>query len=128
MNPDVSAAWKQAGDNLTLVPLSDDLAAGAAELFRALADPKRVKILHLLAQHEMTTSALAGLLDLSLPAVSQHLRLLRLLRIVKPRREGHMVQYSLDDRHMEMLISPTISHLQEEQKLGNRRLPRSVRS
>ncbi|MPZ14220.1 MAG: metalloregulator ArsR/SmtB family transcription factor [Chloroflexi bacterium] len=97
------------------VPLSDELSTALAELFRALADPNRTKIVHALAHGEVTTSGLAAVLNISLPAVSQHLRLLRLLRIVKPRREGRLVYYSLDDRHIRLLISLSITHLQEEQ-------------
>ncbi len=47
------------------------------------------------------------------PAVSQHLRLLRALRIVKPRREGQLVYYALDDEHIRILITLIVSHLRE---------------
>jgi ArsR family transcriptional regulator, lead/cadmium/zinc/bismuth-responsive transcriptional repressor len=95
-------------------PLSEDLAVAMAELFRALADPSRARIVSTLADAEQTTSGLAALLSMSLPSVSQHLRVLRTLRIVKPRREGRLVHYSLDDSHIRLLVTLTLTHLQEE--------------
>ncbi len=91
-----------------------------AELFRALADPSRARIVYALLQGEMTTSGLATLLGMSLPSVSQHLRLLRTLRIVRPRREGRLVHYSLDDSHIRLLVTQTLHHLQEERRLAIR--------
>ena len=94
--------------------LSHELSVALAELFRALADPNRTRIVHALIHDDMSTTGLAGLLDMGVPAVSQHLRLLRLMRIVKPRRRGRLVFYSLDDRHIELLISLSLTHLQEK--------------
>jgi len=84
-----------------------------AELFRALADATRTRIVYALAQEELTTSGLAALLGVNAPAISQHLRLLRMLRIVRPRREGQLVYYSLDDEHIRLLITLSLSHLRE---------------
>ncbi len=109
------------------LPLSEELSTAAAELFRALADPNRTRIVHALAHQDMSTSGLAALLEMSLPAVSQQLRLLRLLRIVKSRREGHSVYYSLDDRHIRLLISLTLMHLQEERGGRSARAEREER-
>ncbi|MBM2811813.1 MAG: ArsR family transcriptional regulator [Chloroflexi bacterium] len=110
----LSGLREEAERSLPEAPLSEEFAVALAELFGALADPNRAKIVHALAQSEKTTSGLAALLGMSPPAVSQHLRLLRFLRIVKPRREGRQVHYSLDDRHIRLLISLSITHLQEE--------------
>src|SRR5439155_3447543 len=71
--------------------LPEALAVELAELFRALADPTRTRMVYALAQQEMTTTGLAGLLGVNAPAVSQHLRLLRTLRLVKPRRADQLV-------------------------------------
>ena len=90
-----------------------DLTVQVSELFRALADPTRTRVVHSLLHHDMTTSGLAALLGVNPPAVSQHLRLLRALRIVKPRREGQLVYYALDDEHIRMLITLIVSHLKE---------------
>jgi ArsR family transcriptional regulator len=61
----------------------------------------------------MTTSGLAELLGMNQPAVSQHLRTLRMLRLVKPRRQGQFVVYSLDDEHVRLLVNLTLTHLLE---------------
>lgn len=98
-------------DATAVLPM--DLTVQVADLFRALADPTRTRVVHALLHHDMTTSGLAALLGVNPPAVSQHLRLLRALRIVKPRREGQLVYYALDDEHIRMLITLIVSHLKE---------------
>ena len=97
--------------------LPRQLSTEMAGLFRALADPNRTRIVYALVHEDMTTSGLAALLGLNAPAVSQHLRTLRALRIVKPRREGQLVYYSLDDDHIRLLITLTLTHLSEEQRV-----------
>lgn len=88
--------------------------AGLSEIFKALGDETRVKILYLLAQQELCVCDLATILEISLPAVSHHLRLLKALRLVKYRREGKMVYYSLDDDHILNLIQEAKEHFAEE--------------
>jgi DNA-binding transcriptional ArsR family regulator len=75
-----------------------------AELFGALSDPTRLRIVHILLQQEMCTADLADALSMSDPAVSQHLRVLRDLGLVGHRRAGRMVYYSVDDRHIARLV------------------------
>ena len=77
--------------------LPDDSYIRIAETFRALADSSRAKILEALLHQELCTSDLAAIIGLSEPAVSQHLRLLRTLRVVRSHRHGHRVFYALDD-------------------------------
>jgi len=84
--------------------------AGISELFKALADETRTKILHLLGQRELCVCDLAFLLEMSLPAISHHLRFLRALRLVKSRKEGKMVFYSLEDAHVLTLIEQAREH------------------
>ena len=88
--------------------------AGLSELFQALADETRTKILYLLAAEELCVCDLAAILDLSLPAVSHHLRLLKTMRLVKYRREGKNVYYSLADEHVLQLIRVAQEHYEEE--------------
>ena len=64
----------------------------------------RARLVHLLLSQEMCTSDLAAVVGVSESAVSQHLRLLRVLRLVKPRRAGRIVYYSLDDGHVADLV------------------------
>ena len=88
--------------------------AGLSELFKVLADETRTKILYLLAYQELCTCDMAELLEMSLPAVSHHLRLLKAMRLVKYRREGKQVFYSLDDDHIVNLIREAQAHFAEE--------------
>ncbi|MFW6292911.1 MAG: ArsR/SmtB family transcription factor [Spirochaetota bacterium] len=84
--------------------------AGLSELFRALADETRTKILYLLSQQELCVCDLAHLLDMTLPAVSHHLRLLKTMRLVRSRRDGKQVFYALDDDHILSLIEIAREH------------------
>lgn len=94
--------------------LVDDTAAHAlAETFKVLSDPTRVKIIHVLSKAELCVCDLSALLGLHDPAVSHHLRLLRMLHLVKYRKEGRMAYYSLDDEHIEKLFWQGLEHVQE---------------
>jgi DNA-binding transcriptional ArsR family regulator len=83
------------------------------EIFRVLGDPTRVRILDALATSELCVGDIAGRLGLSESAVSHQLRLLRSARIVRPRRDGRMMFYALDDRHVLTLFKQGLRHVQE---------------
>lgn len=85
-----------------------------AELFKALGDTTRVRILHALSFSELCVCDLACLLSMSSSAVSHQLRLLRGQKIVKYRREGKNVIYSLDDQHVVDLLRQGLEHVREE--------------
>lgn len=87
---------------------------GLADTFSALGDPTRVRILDALSHGELCVCDLAAVLGLSQSAVSHQLRLLRGIRLVKPRREGRIVFYSLDDRHIIAIFRQTLQHVEEE--------------
>ena len=89
--------------------------AGLSDLFAALADESRVKILYLLAFEELCVHELATALDLTLPAVSHHLRLLKVMRLVASRREGRHVYYRLADQHVLDLVRVAQRHYEEAQ-------------
>ncbi len=84
--------------------------AGLSELFRALADETRTRILYLLSQQELCVCDLAHLLDMTLPAVSHHLRLLKTMRLIRSRRAGKQVFYALDDDHVLSLLEVAREH------------------
>ncbi len=87
---------------------------GLSEIFKVLGDETRTKILYLLAQKELCVCDIAAVLEMSMPAISHHLRLLKTLRLVKYRREGKMVYYSLDDNHILNLIHEAQEHFTED--------------
>lgn len=118
-------------DNVTISAACDDACAGTeadiaevkgklvdeaaamelADLFKALGDPTRVKIIHALLQSELCVHDLTQVLEMGQSAVSHQLRLLRNMRIVKRRKVGKTVFYSLDDDHVEQLFVLTLQHL-----------------
>lgn len=71
-----------------------------AELFKAMSDPTRLKIINALILSEMCVCDLASLLNMNQPAISHHLKTLRQFQMIKYRREGKMVYYSLDDANI----------------------------
>ena len=93
--------------------LDDDAYGEIAETFRALADSTRVKIVYSLLHHDLCTCDLAAIVGTSESAVSQHLRVLRQLRLIKSRRNGKMVFHSLDDTHIHILLSVCLSHIRD---------------
>src|ERR671913_679434 len=92
-----------------LVP--GDTVTALADIFSGLGDPTRVRILDALSHGELCVCDLAAVLSLSQSAVSHQLRLLRGLRLVRARREGRMVFYALDDRHVVDLLGEGLKHV-----------------
>jgi len=90
-----------------------DAVQGLADTFSALGDPTRVRILDALSHGELCVCDLAAVLRLSQSAVSHQLRLLRGQRLVRPRREGRMVFYALDDQHIMAIFKQTLQHVEE---------------
>lgn len=84
-----------------------------SELFKLLGDPTRLRIIHILMHQELCVADLSALLKMQQPAVSQQLKLLRLSRLVKYRKDGKTVYYTLDDEHVSQLFSIAYKHLQE---------------
>ncbi len=84
-----------------------------AETFQALGDTSRIQIVWALSHGELSVGDLAELVSMSQPAVSHHLRTLRNLKLVKGRREGRAIFYSLDDDHIEHLLEEGIKHVED---------------
>jgi ArsR family transcriptional regulator, lead/cadmium/zinc/bismuth-responsive transcriptional repressor len=101
----VEQASKNIPDSVTLQSITD--------IFKALSDPSRLKIVTALATCELCVCDLAAVSGSSESAVSHQLRILRNLKIVRYRREGKIVFYRLDDDHVKSLISQSIQHVQE---------------
>src|SRR5688500_628095 len=86
---------------------------GLTEIFRVLGDPTRLRILDALSRGELCVGDLASQLGATESAVSHQLRLLRSARIVRARREGRMIFYTLDDTHVLTLFEQGLRHVQE---------------
>ncbi|GAA0359570.1 ArsR/SmtB family transcription factor [Bacillus horti] len=91
--------------------LDDAAVTELANIFKALGDPTRVKMIHALLQSELCVHDISEVLGMGQSAVSHQLRLLRNLRIVKRRKVGKTVYYSLDDSHVEEIFIQTLQHL-----------------
>ena len=91
--------------------MDEHTAAHVAELFRAFSDTSRVRILSVIVEQEMNISALAELIGVSDSAVSHHMRGLRQLKIVRARREGKEVFYSVVDPHLITLFQQGVDHI-----------------
>jgi ArsR family transcriptional regulator len=98
-------------ENMPKTRLDEQTSAQVAELFRALGDASRVRILSALVDGEQNVSALAALVGISESAVSHHMRVLRQMRIVRGRKQGRMVFYSLDDDHVTDLFIRGVDHV-----------------
>ena len=85
-----------------------------ARVFKALGDPTRLKIVMALSGGEMCVCDLSAFLRLSESAVSHQLRRLKDLGLVKHRRDGQILYYSLDDEHVARLLSLGLEHAREE--------------
>ncbi|SFA84849.1 DNA-binding transcriptional regulator, ArsR family [Lentibacillus halodurans] len=81
-----------------------------SQTFKALGDPTRIRILHLLFHHEHSVNQIAENIHLRQSTVSHQLRFLKNLRLVKNRREGTTLYYSHDDEHVMNLLKQTIDH------------------
>ena len=84
-----------------------------AELFKVFADSTRIKILYALFEAELCVCDIAQLLGLTQSAVSHQLRVLKAGRLVKPRKDGKTVFYSLADDHVRALIAQGMEHVEE---------------
>ena len=110
---DVICVNKKAVDNVIRKIEDDDSLFDLAELFKAFADPTRVKILRALSISELCVCDIAAIVNISQSAVSHQLRFLRMSRLVKYRRDGKMAYYSLDDDHVRKLIDQGLEHAVE---------------
>ena len=93
-----------------LIP--EKTAQRVAETFKVLGDPTRVKILQMLSRREVCVCDISAVIGMAQSAVSHQLRALRNARLVKYRRDGKMVWYSLDDEHIEGLLRQGIEHVE----------------
>jgi DNA-binding transcriptional ArsR family regulator len=92
-------------------PLPDDVLAAIVETFKALSDATRAQLIYLLTLREYSVNELSEQVSVSPSAVSHHLARLRLIRLVRTRRDGNHIYYSIDDSHVAALFQEALYHL-----------------
>jgi len=95
-----------------LIPPAETL-YDLAELFKVFGDSTRIKILCVLFETEMCVCDIAALLNMTQSAISHQLRVLKNARLVKYRRDGKVVYYSLDDQHVKQIFDQGLIHIKE---------------
>lgn len=96
----------------TDIPTEEEL-YDLAELFKVFGDSTRIRILFQLFDKELSVGELADLLNMNQSAVSHQLKVLKQAKLVKNRRDGKSIIYSLDDEHVRTIIAMGINHIEE---------------
>lgn len=90
-----------------------ELISELADFYKVLGDTTRLRILNTLLQGEMCVGTITDVLQMSQPSVSHQLRLLKQARLIKARKEGKWVFYSIDDAHVQIIYEIGLTHLRE---------------
>ena len=91
----------------------DDYIEDMADLFKILGDKTRTKILASLVKEEKNVSSISEVVGLPISAISHQLRTLRQAKLIKPKKVGKEVFYSLDDDHVSMIFECALAHVKE---------------
>ena len=98
---------------MDVMPEGEEL-QNLAEFFRVFGDSSRIRILYALSQSELCVCDIASLLGMGQSAISHQLRILKQMRLVKFRREGKSVLYSLADGHIQTILAQGMEHIGEK--------------
>ncbi len=101
-------------DTLDANQLDETHAQRTAEMFRVLGDPTRLRVIALLRDSEVCVHTLAEVLEMSQSAISHQLRVLRQMGLVRGRKEGRFVYYTLDDDHVRGMVDMALMHAAHE--------------
>ncbi len=93
---------------------NEDILIDLADVFKVFGDSTRVKILSALSLSEMCVCDIAVLLDMTKSSISHQLRVLKQAKLVKGRRDGKVVYYSLDDEHVRSIFEQGLLHVKED--------------
>ena len=93
---------------------SDDEIKNLGDFFKVFGDPTRLKIIYYLSRHELCVADIATLVGMQQSAISHQLKVLRMARLVKTRKDGVTIYYSLDDHHVFSLYEHALEHLREQ--------------
>ena len=108
-------------NDLNILP--EDLLNEIVETFRMLSDPTRAQLVYLLTRQEYSVNELSDFVQVTASAVSHHLAKLRAVKLVRTRREGNQIFYSIDDRHVAALFVEALSHLDHVRQRANEQHP-----
>lgn len=100
--------------SLQIKSLPEHEAYDLSDLYKAMGDTTRIKILYALSQQELCVCELTQALNMTQSAISHQLRVLRNLRLVKFRKEGKHVYYSLDDEHIVNIFGQGLDHIRHD--------------
>ena len=92
---------------------NDEVLYDLAEIFKVFGDTTRIKILYSLFESEMCVCDIANIVGITSSAVSHQLRMLKSNRLVKFRKDGQVVYYSLDDEHIKSIFNAGLIHINE---------------
>lgn len=102
----------QCGNSINILPTEEQM-SDLADFFKIFGDKTRVRILYSLKEGELCVCELADAMGMTSPAISHQLRILKTNRLIKSRREGKTVIYSLDDHHIHDILAQSMSHVDE---------------
>ena len=114
MNAPEAAFDSEALCNRVLLEMPDEESLyDLAELFKVFGDTTRIRILYVLFEAEMCVCDIAKILNMTQSAISHQLRVLKQARLVRNRREGKQIYYSLADDHVRTIIGQGMDHIEE---------------
>ncbi len=93
--------------------IDDNTLFDTAELFKVFSDSTRIRILYFLFEQEKSVTEIAEALNMNQSAISHQLRILKASKLVKSKRDGKTIYYSLDDNHVYNIIAQGIEHVTE---------------
>ena len=98
--------------------ISSEMNRNLAEMFKVFSDETRLKIICSLLNEELCVCDLCELLKLNQSTVSHQLQILRTSKLVKYRKEGKQVYYTLEDEHIDAILRMAIAHIKEKENVG----------
>ena len=100
-------------DNVKKIMPEDELIYDLAEFFKVFADSTRMKIIYALMENELCVCDIAAIAQTTQSAISHQLRILKQAKLVKYKKEGKVVYYSLDDEHISEIVKKGREHIEE---------------
>lgn len=110
---EVNVIHQEKVDNVKKIMPEDDLIYDLAEFFKVFADSTRMKIIYALMENELCVCDIAAIVGTTQSAISHQLRILKQAKLVKYKKEGKVVYYSLDDEHISEIVKKGREHIEE---------------